>query len=523
MVVGPYSGGAGMIFDALLASDLPLGDNPFAGGTGGGVTPTITWANPAPIVYGTALSGVQLNATASAPGVASVPGTFTYAPAAGAVLNAGNAQTLSVTFTPTDPVAYNPVTKPVSLNVSQKALTIAAGPNQTKVYGAANPTFNPLVYTGFVNGDTPASLDTAATVGTTATASSPVGTYPITVSGAVDVNYLITFVNGTLTVNQAPLSITADNKTRLYGAANPAPTLSYSGFVNGDTVASLDTAATAGTTATPASPVGTYPITVSGAADVNYAITFVNGALLVGRAPLTITADNKTKVYGAANPAPTLSYSGFVNGETAAVLDTAATVGTTATPASPVGTYPITVSGAVDANYAIAFVNGLLSVGRAPLTITADNKTRPVGAANPTFTASYAGFVNGDTPASLDTPVSFSTTAATGSPAGTYPITPLGAVDVNYTIAFVAGTLTVTPVAATTPVLTWADPAPIVYGTALSGVQLNATASAPGVAVVPGTFAYTPGAGAVLNAGVGQTLSVTFTPTDLATYLPATR
>ena len=268
---------------------------------------------------------------------------------------------------------------------------------------------------------------------------------------------------------------------------------------------------------------GTYPITVSGAVDANYAITFVNGTLSVGQAVLTITADNKTKVYGAANPAPTLSYSGFVNGDTAAVLDTAATVGTTATPASPVGTYPITVSGAVDANYAIAFVNGLLSVGRAPLTITADNKTRPVGAANPTFTASYAGFVNGDTPASLDTPVSFSTTAATGSPAGTYPITPLGAVDVNYTIAFVAGTLTVTPVAATTPVLTWADPAPIVYGTALSGVQLNATASAAGVAVVPGTFAYTPGAGAVLNAGVGQTLSVTFTPTDLATYLPATK
>src|SRR5439155_220774 len=68
-----------------------------------------------------------------------------------------------------------------------------------------------------------------------------------------------------------------------------------------------------------------------------------------------------------------------------------------------------------------------------------------------------------------------------------------------------------------TPTITWPAPADITYGTALSATQLNATASAAG------TFAYTPAAGVVLNAGTAQTLSVTFTPTDAANYASATR
>src|SRR6185369_12149727 len=60
-------------------------------------------------------------------------------------------------------------------------------------------------------------------------------------------------------------------------------------------------------------------------------------------------------------------------------------------------------------------------------------------------TASYSGFVNGDTVASLDTPVTLSTTATVASAVGTYPITASGAADSNYMISFIAGTLTVTP------------------------------------------------------------------------------
>jgi hypothetical protein len=77
-------------------------------------TPTITWATPSPIIYGTALSSTQLNATAS------VPGTFVYSPVSGKVLGAGS-QTLSVTFTPTDTTDYNAATATVTLVVTGAA------------------------------------------------------------------------------------------------------------------------------------------------------------------------------------------------------------------------------------------------------------------------------------------------------------------------------------------------------------------------------------------------------------------
>ncbi len=75
-------------------------------------TPVITWTNPAAITYGTALSATQLNATAS------VPGIFAYNPVTGTVLNAGNNQNLSVTFTPTDITDYTTATKTVQINVT---------------------------------------------------------------------------------------------------------------------------------------------------------------------------------------------------------------------------------------------------------------------------------------------------------------------------------------------------------------------------------------------------------------------
>ena len=110
-------------------------------------------------------------------------------------------------------------------------------------------------------------------------------------------------------------------------------------------------------------------------------------------------------------------------------------------------TYPIAASGAVDADYVIGYVGGTLSVTPAALTITADNKTKTVGAANPPLTFTPTGFVNGDTVSSLTTQPTLTTTATTSSPAGNYPITASGAVSQNYTISYVAGTLTVTAAA----------------------------------------------------------------------------
>ncbi len=132
---------------------------------------------------------------------------------------------------------------------------------------------------------------------------------------------------------------------------------------------------------------------------------------------MTITANNQTKVYGAALPTLTASYSGFVNGDTSASLTTQPTLTTTATAASHVAgsPYAITASGAVDPDYTISYVAGTLTVTPAPLTITADNQTKVYGAALPTLTASYTGFVNGDTPASLTTQPTLTTTATAAS------------------------------------------------------------------------------------------------------------
>ncbi|MFB3890727.1 MAG: MBG domain-containing protein [Phycisphaerae bacterium] len=168
---------------------------------------------------------------------------------------------------------------------------------------------------------------------------------------------------------------------------------------------------------------------------------------------LTITAGNYAMVYGSALPTLTASYSGFVNGDTADGLTVKPVLSTTASAASPVGTYAVTVSGAVDDNYTITYVAGTLTITPAPLTITADDKTMVCGDPLPALTASYAGFVNGDTPASLSAQPVLSTTASASSPAGTYAITASGAADANYTITYVAGAMTVTPAPDPGPVI----------------------------------------------------------------------
>ena len=107
-------------------------------------TPTITWATPSAITYGTALSPMQLNATAS------VPGTFLYSPVSGTVLGAGS-QTLSVSFTPTDTTDYNTATATVTLTVTgagaaadftwtdtgSTSVTVLAGQNASYTFAAA--------------------------------------------------------------------------------------------------------------------------------------------------------------------------------------------------------------------------------------------------------------------------------------------------------------------------------------------------------------------------------------------------
>ena len=95
------------------------------------------------------------------------------------------------------------------------------------------------------------------------------------------------------------MTITANNQSKVYGAALPTLTVSYSGFVNGDASASLTNQPTLSTTATASSHVAgsPYAITASGGVDSDYSISYVAGTLTVTPAPLTITANNPSKVY----------------------------------------------------------------------------------------------------------------------------------------------------------------------------------------------------------------------------------
>ncbi len=158
----------------------------------GKATPTITWANPAAITYGTALGAGQLNASTG------IAGSFAYSPGDGTVLDAGNGQTLSVTFTPNDTVNYESASKSVTINVNPAPLTITAS-NATKVFDAPNPSFT-ATYSGFVLNQPSSVLTGTLNCTTTATTASPVGSYPITCSGQSSNNYAITYVAGTLKV-----------------------------------------------------------------------------------------------------------------------------------------------------------------------------------------------------------------------------------------------------------------------------------------------------------------------------------
>src|SRR4029078_5173047 len=124
-----------------------------------------------------------------------------------------------------------------------------------------------------------------------------VGTYAIS-QGSVTAggNYTISFTGANLTITPAPLPITADEKTQVYGAMDPALTYQVSGLVNGDTAAVV----TGSLTRAGGEAGGNYwSRQGSRTACGNYTISFPGANLTITPSPLTITADAKTKVYGA--------------------------------------------------------------------------------------------------------------------------------------------------------------------------------------------------------------------------------
>ncbi|WP_345953997.1 MBG domain-containing protein [Mucilaginibacter sp. PAMB04168] len=325
-----------------------------------------------------------------------------------------------------------------ALEISKKAIAVTANA-QNKTYGEADPALTYTFSPALVTGDTfSGSL--------TRDAGENAGTYAIKQGGLVlSSNYALTYTGGNLTIGKKDLVIKADDQNKRYGEVNPALTVSYNGFANGDDAGKLTAQPVARTAANQASAAGSYDITVTGAASDNYNITYLKGTLTISKAQLTVAAVNQNKTYGEANPQLTVTYSGFLNGDTKANLSAQPVANTAATAQSGAGNYDILVSGAASNSYDIVYTKGTLTINKAPLTITADNKTRTYGVSNPAFTVSYSGFVNSDTQASLSAQPVLGTAANATSGVGAYGITASGAASNNYSIVYNKGILTIAP------------------------------------------------------------------------------
>ena len=278
------------------------------------------------------------------------------------------------------------VSGPVGV-IRPASVTVTGLTAQNKVYdGTTSAVINAgsATLSGVISGDD-VTLVTAGAVGAfvnpSAGTNKQVDVTGLSLSGTDAGNYTIASpAIATASITPAPLAVTANPATMVYGGTVPTLTYTATGLVGSDTVATALTGSLA-TTATSKSSVGDYPITQGTLTAVNgdYTITFTGSTLSVTPAPLTITANDVSTVYGAPLPALTASYSGFVNDDTAASLTTPPSLTTPATATSPVGTYPISVSGASSSDYTITYVPGTITVAKAGSSVGLSGSARYVG------------------------------------------------------------------------------------------------------------------------------------------------
>lgn len=162
------------------------------------------------------------------------------------------------------------------------------------------------------------------------------------------------------------------------------------------------------------------------------------GTLLGSSQAAVVTANSYTREYGDPNPTPF----GYTAGIT---LDGEPSITCTADEASAPGVYPIVITQGTETNAGLIYVNGTLTITKAPLTITAKSYTVNAGDAMPNFEVEYRGFKNNETADDLTSQPTISCTASDTYTEGIYDITVSGAASDNYDISYVAGKLTVAP------------------------------------------------------------------------------
>ena len=269
-----------------------------------------------------------------------------------AVREAGeNVGEYKITVEYTENANYTVTTVDGKFTITPKAVTITAA-DATKVFGEADP--------ALTTDCTIAELNAKAV----REAGENVGEYKITVEYTENPNYTVTTVDGTFTITPKAITITAADATKVFGDADPALTTDCE-------IAELNAKAVreAGEN------VGEYKITVEYTANANYTVTTVDGKFTITPKAVTITAADATKVFGEADPALTTDC-------TVAELNAKAV----REAGENVGEYKITVEYTANANYTVTTVDGKFTITPKAVTITAADKTKVFGEADPALT-----------------------------------------------------------------------------------------------------------------------------------------
>ncbi len=410
----------------------------YTDGTTANLTSQVTWASATPSV-----------ATISSTGLAQslATGTTNITASLGSVTSPTD--TLTVTAAALTSIAVAPASPSVAKGLTEQfsatgTYTDGSTANLTTqvTWASATPAVATINSSGLATGVAQGTSVITATLGTVA---SPGDTLTVTVPLVASVAIVPSVASptyGQVLTFRATVSPTSS------GGPTPGGTVQFrvDGVNLGPAVKLVKGAATSIATSTLGA--GNHTVTAVYSGDNTYAANSGNRGLTVAKAHLTVTA-SASKVYGAALPTLTPTFSGFVNGDTVKVVSGAPKLTTSATTKSGVGTYPITVAaGTLSAsNYDFPkLVNGTLTVTKAQLTVTAVNKTKKQGAANPALTDTITGFVNGDKPTVVHGKPALRTTAVKTSKAGSYPIiVALGTLSAsNYFFFLVNGKLTLT-------------------------------------------------------------------------------
>jgi uncharacterized repeat protein (TIGR01451 family) len=330
----------------------------------------------------------------------------------------------------------------------------------------------------------------------------------VSLTGSAASQYVLASAEAATTadITPKPASVTPNAASKTYGDPDPTFAGSLSGFLAADTVSATYTR-------TPGETVAGGPYTISATLSPanalgNYSVTYNTASLTIARANASVTPNAASKIYGTADPVLAGTLSGFLAGD-----NVTATYSRGAGETVAGGPYTITATlspaAALD-NYTVAYNTAAFTIGPAPASVTPNPATKTYGTADPILTGTLNGFLAAD-----GVTATYSRTPGENVAGGPYTISatlsPAAALG-NYAVNYDTAGFSITPA---TPIVIWADPADITYPTPLGSTQLNATAN------VPGTFAYTPPAGTVLNPGPSQLLSVLLTPTDSSNYTTA--